>query len=81
MGTEYQIQQALQEVITGRTTFVIAHRLSTVRRADLMLVLNKGEIVESGSHDELMAVGGFYKNIYDMQLRPQDDEPPPAISQ
>ena len=81
MGTEYQIQQALQEVITGRTTFVIAHRLSTVRRADLTLVLDKGEIVESGSHDELMAVGGFYKNIYDMQLRPQDDEPPPAISQ
>ena len=80
MGTEYQIQQALQEVITGRTTFVIAHRLSTVRRADLTLVLDKGEIVESGSHDELMAVGGFYKNIYDMQLRPQDDEPPPAIS-
>ena len=74
MGTEYQIQQALQEVISGRTTFVIAHRLSTVRRADLTLVLDKGEIVESGSHDELMALDGFYKNIYDMQLRPQQDE-------
>lgn len=74
MGTEYQIQQALQEVVSGRTTFVIAHRLSTVRRADLTLVLDKGEIVESGSHDELMALDGFYKNIYDMQLRPQQDE-------
>ncbi len=74
MGTEYQIQQALQQVISGRTTFVIAHRLSTVRRADLTLVLDKGEIVESGSHDELMALDGFYKNIYDMQLRPQQDE-------
>ena len=74
MGTEYQIQQALQEVIAGRTTFVIAHRLSTVRRADLTLVLDKGQIVESGSHDELMELDGFYKNIYDMQLRPQQDE-------
>ena len=74
MGTEYQIQQALQEVISGRTTFVIAHRLSTVRRADLTLVLDKGQIVESGSHDELMELDGFYKNIYDMQLRPQQDE-------
>ncbi len=76
MGTEYQIQQALQEVIVGRTTFVIAHRLSTVRRADLTLVLEKGEIVERGSHDDLMAIGGFYKNIYEMQLRPQEEEMP-----
>lgn len=72
VGTEYQLQQALEKVIAGRTTFVIAHRLSTVRRADLTLVLDKGKIVERGSHDELVAAGGFYKNIYDMQLRPQE---------
>ena len=74
MGTEFRIQQALGEVIKGRTTFVIAHRLSTVRRADLILVLDEGRIVERGTHQELLAAGGFYRNIYDLQLRPQEDE-------
>lgn len=74
MGTEYQIQQALNEVVRDRTTFVIAHRLSTVRRADLILVLDNGGIVERGSHDELIAADGFYKKIHDMQLQPQETE-------
>jgi ATP-binding cassette subfamily B protein len=74
MATEYRLQQALDEVIRGRTTFVIAHRLSTVRRADLILALDDGEIVERGTHDELLGRDGFYRNIYDLQLRPQEDE-------
>ena len=76
MATEYRLQQALDEVIRGRTTFVIAHRLSTVRRADLILALDEGEIVERGTHDELLKRNGFYRSIYDLQLRPQEDEPP-----
>ena len=76
MGTEYLIQQALAEVVKGRTTFVIAHRLSTVRRADLILVLEDGEIVERGTHQELLDLNGYYRRIYDLQLRPQDEGAP-----
>ncbi len=72
MATEHRLQEALDEAIRGRTTFVIAHRLSTVRRANLILVLEDGEIVERGTHDELLARDGFYRRIYDLQLRPQD---------
>jgi ABC-type transport system involved in cytochrome bd biosynthesis fused ATPase/permease subunit len=61
------------DVMRGRTTFVIAHRLSTVREADLILVLKNGEIVEEGGHQELMAKGGLYREIYDLQLRPQEE--------
>ena len=75
MATEYRLQQALDEVIRGRTTFVIAHRLSTVRKADLILALDDGEIVERGTHEELLERDGFYRSIYDLQLRPQEDEP------
>ena len=75
MATEFKLQQALDEVIRGRTTFVIAHRLSTVRRADLILALEDGEIVERGSHDELLELDGFYRSIHDMQLRPREDDP------
>ncbi len=75
MATEYRLQQALDEVIRGRTTFVIAHRLSTVRKADLILALDDGRIVERGTHEELLERGGFYRSIYDLQLRPQEDEP------
>ena len=74
MATEYRLQQALDDVIRGRTTFVIAHRLSTVRKADLILALGDGEIVERGTHEELLARDGFYRSIYDLQLRPQEDE-------
>ena len=74
MATEYQIQQAMSEVVKGRTTFVIAHRLSTVRDADTILVLDEGKIVERGSHEELLAHDGFYRRIYDVQLRPQEED-------
>ena len=70
--TERQIQMALSRVMEGRTTFVIAHRLSTVRRADLILVMNRGRIVERGTHRELLAQDGLYGEIYDLQLRDQE---------
>ena len=66
--TEKLIQSALDALMEGRTTFVIAHRLSTVRRADLILVMDKGQIVERGTHSELLARGGLYKEIHDLQL-------------
>lgn len=66
--TEKLIQAALDHLMEGRTTFVIAHRLSTVRRADLILVLDKGQIAERGTHEELLARGGLYKEIHDLQL-------------
>jgi ATP-binding cassette subfamily B protein len=71
--TERQIHRAMTEVMKGRTTFVIAHRLSTVREADLILVLKDGEIVERGNHGELINRGGIYQDIYELQLRPQED--------
>ena len=73
MGTEYMIQQALEDVVKGRTTFVIAHRLSTVRKANLILVLDEGKIVERGAHEDLMQMGGIYRRIYDLQLKPQEE--------
>ena len=74
MGTEYEIQQALAEVLKDRTTFVIAHRLSTIRKADLILVVEEGEIVERGTHRELLDRDGFYRRIYDLQLKPLEDD-------
>ncbi|MCE2466094.1 MAG: ABC transporter ATP-binding protein [Dehalococcoidia bacterium] len=71
--TEMKIHKAMVEVTAGRTTFVIAHRLSTVRRADLILVLQDGKVAEMGSHDELMGRGGLYREIYELQLRPQEE--------
>ena len=67
--TERMIQEALENLMKGRTTFVIAHRLATVRRADLILVMENGRIVERGKHDELLAKGGLYKVIHDLQLQ------------
>jgi ATP-binding cassette, subfamily B, multidrug efflux pump len=66
--TEKLIQAALDALMEGRTTFVIAHRLSTVRRADIILVMDQGRIVEQGTHEELLARGGLYKEIHDLQL-------------
>jgi len=71
--TEYLIQQALQEVMKGRTTFVIAQRLRTVKMADQILVLNRGKIVEQGRHGELLQKDGFYRRIYDLELRDQEE--------
>lgn len=65
--TEVLIQQAMDNLIKDRTSFIIAHRLSTIRNADLILVLNEGDIVEQGSHDELLAKDGFYSNLYRSQ--------------
>jgi ATP-binding cassette subfamily B protein len=70
--TEYLIQQALAELMRGRTTFVIAQRLSTVTRADQILVLDGGRIVQRGRHAELLAQGGLYQEIYDLQLKDQE---------
>ncbi len=66
--TEKLIQSALDTLMEGRTTFVIAHRLSTVRRADMILVMDQGRIVERGTHQELLARGGLYREIHDLQL-------------
>ena len=71
--TERQIHKAMTQVMKGRTTFVIAHRLSTVREADLILVLKDGEIVEQGTHHELIARREIYQDIYELQLRPQEE--------
>ena len=71
--TERQIHRAMVDVMKGRTTFVIAHRLSTVREADQILVLDKGVIAERGSHEELIRSGGIYQSIYELQLRPQEE--------
>ena len=72
-GTEELIRQAMVSVMQGRTTFVIAHRLSTVHRADMILVMQEGEIVEQGTHQELLAASGLYRDIYELQLRPQEE--------
>jgi len=71
--TEYLIQQALRELMKGRTTFVIAQRLRTVRNADQILVLKDGEVAERGTHAELLEKGGIYREIYDLQLRDQEE--------
>ncbi|WP_312098921.1 ABC transporter ATP-binding protein [Niallia sp.] len=70
--TELHIQEAMKYLMKGRTSFVIAHRLSTIREADVILVINEGEIVEKGSHDELLEQKGFYANLYKTQLLQQD---------
>jgi len=67
--TEVNIQKALLQLMEGRTSFVIAHRLSTIRDADKILVINDGEIIERGAHDELLAQGGFYHNLYMSQFK------------
>lgn len=66
--TELQIQKAMDNLMKNRTSFVIAHRLSTIRNADLILVMNHGDIVEQGTHEELLAKGGFYANLYYSQF-------------
>jgi ATP-binding cassette subfamily B protein len=71
-STEHLIQKALTQLMEGRTTFVIAHRLSTVKRADLILVMEHGQVLERGTHLELLAQDGLYREIYNLQLRDQE---------
>tara|TARA_Y100000817_G_scaffold109821_2_gene85909 strand:- start:3944 stop:4855 length:912 start_codon:yes stop_codon:yes gene_type:complete len=71
--TEDKIKNALNSIMEDRTTFVIANRLSTVHQADRILVMDKGNIVDEGTHKELISKSGIYKNIYDLQLKPQED--------
>jgi ATP-binding cassette subfamily B protein len=66
--TEHAIQKAMDELMRDRTSFVIAHRLSTIKSADLIIVIRKGEIIEQGTHEELIAKGGFYRSLYDSQF-------------
>ena len=66
--SEKQLQQALNNLTEGRTTFIVAHRLSTIRDADLILVMRDGDIVEQGTHDDLLAAGGFYADLYNSQF-------------
>lgn len=66
--TEIMIQKAMDNLMKGRTSFIIAHRLSTIRNADLILCINDGDIVEQGTHDELMQLGGFYADLYNSQF-------------
>ena len=67
--TEVLIQNAMIKLMEGKTTFVIAHRLSTIRNADKILALKDGEIIESGTHSELLAKDGFYANLYNSQFK------------
>lgn len=66
--TEILVQEAFQKMMEGRTSFVVAHRLSTIREADVILVMNQGHVVEQGTHQELLAKGGFYANLYNSQF-------------
>ena len=72
--TEERIQRAMDALMQGRTSFVIAHRLSTIRNADKILVLRDGDIVESGRHEELLAQGGFYAELYNSQFAEEPEE-------
>ncbi len=66
--TELKIQEAMDELMKGRTSFIIAHRLSTIKNADLILVMRNGDIIESGNHEQLLEAGGFYAELYNSQF-------------
>ncbi len=66
--TEELVQKAMDKLTKGRTSFIIAHRLSTIKNADLILVMNEGDIVEQGTHEELLQKNGFYANLYNSQF-------------
>ena len=73
---EMLIQDALHELLENRTALIIAHRLSTIKNADRILVIHKGEIWEQGTHQELLAQGGLYSRLYDLQYHFQNGERP-----
>ena len=79
--TEMEIQEALDNLIQGRTTIAIAHRLSTLRKADRLVVLDRGQIVEVGNHDDLLARGGAYHELYQAQTRQLDADAPLETNQ
>ena len=66
--TEIRIQKAFARMMEGRTSFIVAHRLSTIREADIILVMKDGNIIEQGDHESLLAQGGFYKELYNSQF-------------
>ncbi|MBD3206576.1 ATP-binding cassette domain-containing protein, partial [Candidatus Bathyarchaeota archaeon] len=72
--TELIIQEAMEKVMENRTSIIIAHRLSTVRNSDKIIVLKEGKIEETGTHDELISIGGVYKQLYDMQFQYEQEE-------
>lgn len=71
--TEIKIQQAFDEMMKGRTSFIVAHRLSTIKTADTILVMRDGKIIEQGTHESLMAENGFYANLYNSQFEPSEE--------
>ena len=66
--TEQRIQKAFAQMMKGRTSFIVAHRLSTIKEADLILVMRDGKIIEQGTHSELLAKNGFYAELYESQF-------------
>jgi ABC-type multidrug transport system fused ATPase/permease subunit len=66
--TEKSVQEAFDRIMKGRTSFIVAHRLSTITSADIILVMNKGQIIEQGNHAELLKKKGFYANLYNSQF-------------
>jgi ATP-binding cassette subfamily B protein len=72
--TEHLLQEAVQRLMAGRTCIIIAHRLSTVRHVDRILVMHEGRLVESGSHDELLALDGAYRRLYQLQYQDQEEQ-------
>lgn len=71
--TEVYIQRAFTKLMEGRTSFIVAHRLSTIKEADMILVMNKGKIIEQGNHEELLRMNGFYAQLYHSQFERHTD--------